>query len=280
MSDKLHRFEKARLFICPFCSHSLKLEEKSLKCPNKHSFDLAKFGYINLAPQVKQSKNYDKNSFQNRQIVLQAGFYQHILTELFDLLKKFPDKQNILDSGCGEGYYAREIQKKDNKKQIYAFDLSKDSIQLAAKQDATLAVNWFVGDLSHIPICDATIDIILDIFSPANYQEFNRILDKKGLLIKVIPTHQHLTEIRNKISEQLEQKEYSNDKIVQHFKENFHLVSSHSIVATYPLKEREKEALLDMTPLLFHVNKKAIDWSDLTHITIAADIMVGRKKEM
>ena len=46
---------------------------------NRHSFDLAKFGYVNLAPQIKQSANYDKENFQNRQQILEAGFYQAIL---------------------------------------------------------------------------------------------------------------------------------------------------------------------------------------------------------
>ena len=60
MNPKLKRFETATFFACPFCQQALFLAENSLKCNNKHSFDLAKFGYVNLAPQVKQSKDYDK----------------------------------------------------------------------------------------------------------------------------------------------------------------------------------------------------------------------------
>ena len=61
------------------------------------------------------------------------AFYQHILDELQDLLQTLPEEQTILDVACGEGYYARKIQEKFPNKEIYAFDLSKDSIQLAAK---------------------------------------------------------------------------------------------------------------------------------------------------
>ena len=203
MKPKLKRFETAKLFSCPFCQQALFLSENSLKCKNKHSFDLAKFGYVNLAPQVKQSKDYDKSNFQNRQLILEAGFYQPILKKLLEILSSLPQHGNLLDIGCGEGYYARNLQARLPDKHIYAFDLSKESIQLAAKSDHSLTVNWFVGDLAHIPIQDASMDMILDIFSPANYQEFQRVLQKNGLLIKVIPSSQHLQEIRSIVAEQL-----------------------------------------------------------------------------
>ena len=203
MKPKLKRFETAKLFSCPFCQQALFLAENSLKCKNKHSFDLAKFGYVNLAPQVKQSKDYDKSNFQNRQLILEAGFYQPILKKLLEILSSLPQHDNLLDIGCGEGYYARNLQAQLPDKHIYAFDLSKESIQLAAKSDHILAVNWFVGDLAHIPIQDTSMDVILDIFSPANYQEFQRVLRKNGLLIKVIPSSQHLQEIRSIVAEQL-----------------------------------------------------------------------------
>ena len=66
---------------------NLTLLETSFKCYNRHSFDLAKFGYVNLAPQIKQSANYDKENFQNRQQILEAGFYQAILEVVSDLFQ-------------------------------------------------------------------------------------------------------------------------------------------------------------------------------------------------
>ena len=79
LKPKLQRFASATAFSCPICQENLALVESSLKCSNRHSFDLAKFGYVNLAPQIKQSANYDKENFQNRQQILEAGFYQAIL---------------------------------------------------------------------------------------------------------------------------------------------------------------------------------------------------------
>ena len=277
MKPKLKRFETANLFACPFCQQALFLSENSLKCKNKHSFDLAKLGYVNLAPQVKQSKDYDKSNFQNRQLILEAGFYQPILKKLLEILSSLPQHDNLLDIGCGEGYYARNLQAQLPAKHIYAFDLSKESIQLAAKSDHSLAVNWFVGDLAHIPIQDTSMDVILDIFSPANYQEFQRVLQKNGLLIKVIPSSQHLQEIRGIVAEQLTNTNYSNHKIIEHFEEAFTITNSYDVATTFSLRENEKAALLHMTPLLFNIDIEKIDWSPLTDITIAAKILVGQQ---
>ena len=276
LKPKLQRFASATAFACPICQENLTLVESSLKCNNRHSFDLAKFGYVNLAPQIKQSANYDKENFQNRQQILEAGFYQAILEAVSDLLANSKNAKTILDIGCGEGFYSRKLQERHPDKTFYAFDISKDSVQIAAKSEPNWAVNWFVGDLARLPIKDASMDILLDIFSPANYGEFRRVLSKDGILIKVIPTKNHLKEIRQKVQDQLTNKDYSNQDIKNHFQEHFTILSSQTASLTKTITAEQLQALLSMTPLLFHIDQTKIDWSQLTEITIEAEILVGK----
>ena len=276
LKPKLQRFASATAFACPICQENLTLLETSFKCCNRHSFDLAKFGYVNLAPQIKQSANYDKENFQNRQQILEAGFYQAILEDISNLLATNPSAKTVLDIGCGEGFYSRKLQESHSEKTFYAFDISKDSVQIAAKSEPNWAVNWFVGDLARLPIKDASMDILLDIFSPANYGEFRRVLSKDGILIKVIPTKNHLKEIRQRVQDQLTNKDYSNQDIKNHFQEHFTILSSQTVSLTKPITAEQLQALLSMTPLLFHVDQTKIDWSQLTEITIEAEILVGQ----
>ena len=276
LKPKLQRFASATAFACPICQENLTLLETSLKCCNRHSFDLAKFGYVNLAPQIKQSVNYDKENFQNRQQILEAGFYRAILEAISDLLSNSKNAKTILDIGCGEGFYSRKLQERHPDKTFYAFDISKDSVQIAAKSEPNWAVNWFVGDLARLPIKDASMDILLDIFSPANYGEFRRVLSKDGILIKVIPTENHLKEIRQKVQDQLTNKDYSNQEIKNHFQEHFTILSNQTVSLTKTITSDQLQALLSMTPLLFHIDHTKIDWSQLTEITIEAEILVGR----
>ena len=276
LKPKLQRFASATAFACPICQENLTLVESSLKCTNRHSFDLAKFGYVNLAPQIKQSANYDKENFQNRQQILEAGFYQAILEGISDILATKSSSKTVLDIGCGEGFYSRKLQESHSDKTFYAFDISKDSVQIAAKSETNWAVNWFVGDLARLPIKDASMDILLDIFSPANYGEFRRVLSQNGILIKVVPTENHLKEIRKTVQEQLTKKDYSNQDIKEHFQEHFSIQSSQIASLTKPITAEQRQALLSMTPLLFHVDQSKIDWSQLTEITIEAEILVGK----
>ncbi|HEW7508145.1 TPA: methyltransferase domain-containing protein [Streptococcus pneumoniae] len=276
LKPKLQRFASATAFACPICQENLTLLETNFKCCNRHSFDLAKFGYVNLAPQIKQSANYNKENFQNRQQILEAGFYQAILDAVSDLLASSKTTTTILDIGCGEGFYSRKLQESHSEKTFYAFDISKDSVQIAAKSEPNWAVNWFVGDLARLPIKDANMDILLDIFSPANYGEFRRVLSKYGILIKVIPTENHLKEIRQRVQDQLTNKEYSNQDIKEHFQEHFTILSSQTASLTKTITAKQLQALLSMTPLLFHVDQSKIDWSQLTEITIEAEILVGK----
>ncbi|HGQ3034996.1 TPA: putative RNA methyltransferase [Streptococcus pneumoniae] len=276
LKPKLQRFASVTAFACPICQENLTLLETNFKCCNRHSFDLAKFGYVNLAPQIKQSANYDKENFQNRQQILEAGFYQAILDAVSDLLASSKTTTTILDIGCGEGFYSRKLQESHSEKTFYAFDISKDSVQIAAKSEPNWAVNWFVGDLARLPIKDASMDILLDIFSPANYGEFRRVLSKDGILIKVIPTENHLKEIRQRVQDQLTNKEYSNQDIKEHFQEHFTILSSQTASLTKTITAEQLQALLSMTPLLFHVDQSKIDWSQLTEITIEAEILVGK----
>ena len=276
LKPKLQRFASATAFACPICQENLTLVESSLKCSNRHSFDLAKIGYVNLAPQINQSANYDKENFQNRQQILEAGFYQAILEGISDLLATNPSAKTVLDIGCGEGFYSRKLQESHSDKTFYAFDIAKDSVQIATKSEPNWAVNWFVGDLARLPIEDASMDILLDIFSPANYGEFRRVLSKDGILIKVIPTENHLKEIRQMVQDQLTKKDYSNQDIKEHFQEHFSIQSRQIASLTKPITAEQRQALLAMTPLLFHVDQTNIDWSQLTEITIEAEILVGK----
>ncbi|MBR2000887.1 MAG: methyltransferase domain-containing protein, partial [Firmicutes bacterium] len=125
------RFSSGRsVFRCPICEEPLICDKNSLVCSNKHSFDISKHGYVNLAGGTKGStEHYDKDSFKKRQQILEAGYYSHISEELVRIVGELPNVVTVLDCGCGEGYYSRELDQRLSEKQLIAFDISRDSIQ-------------------------------------------------------------------------------------------------------------------------------------------------------
>ncbi|MCI8285012.1 MAG: methyltransferase domain-containing protein [Firmicutes bacterium] len=278
IKEKLLRFnDKNNHFICPICEQALLLENTSLYCNNKHCYDISKYGYVNFILNNKKQRKYNKTSFQNRRYVLENGLYEPILQEIVKFINENKSIQTILDAGCGEGFYANQIQCR-TQRNLYAFDISKDSIQLASKNDNSNSIKWFVGDLSAIPLKNNSADCILNIFSPANYKEFHRILAPDGWILKIVPTDRHLTEIRNKAKEQLRNKEYSNQQVIEYFEKAFIFTDRKKITHRFSLNEKDRQSFIEMTPLLFNVDKKAIDWSDMHELTIEAEILIGKSK--
>ncbi|HFI0620790.1 TPA: putative RNA methyltransferase [Streptococcus suis] len=262
-----------QFFACPHCGQALGLDLNSLRCPNRHTFDIAKQGYVNLAPQVKQSANYHKSSFENRQAFLESGYYDHLYEALEGKIAEL-GLRSVLDIGCGEGFYSRKLAEKMNL-DILAFDISKDSILLAAKSDRTKSVKWFVGDLTKLPIQDKTIDGILDIFSPANYQEFARVLKAGGAILKLVPGPNHLKELRHLAKDQLRKEAYDNSEIVDHFRSYVGKVEQVLVSRTFPITAAHAQVLADMTPLFFQVDQSKLDLSQLTEITVEGVLLVG-----
>ena len=282
--SKFLKFKDASMLRCPVCKYQLQLKDKSLVCDNRHSFDIAKQGYVNLLTGGKPINEYTKVSFQERQQILEKGMYAHLLEEICGFMEEtFKDgkKRTLLDAGCGEGYYSREISKRLGEKlnlEIYGTDLSRDSLMLAAKSEPEHRIRWFVSDISNLPVKNRKTDIILDIFTSANYQEFRRILSDDGYIIKIIPGEDHVQELRRAAADQLFHKEYTERKGVQHFEENFQLLVHKTVSRTFEVTPEEREIFINMTPLLFNVDKEKIDWEPVKTITVSGELLIGRKK--
>ena len=286
-----------RVLACPVCGGSLQLQERSLVCDARHSFDLAKQGYVNLY-RGKPINEYTKESFQERQTILEKGMYAHLLEEICDFLIKTygqdaaevsgadskPAKKVLLDAGCGEGYYTREIaQRLGAQLELYGTDLSRDSIQLAAGTANGMGsgpadIKWFVSDIGRLPAADKSVDYVLDIFTSANYQEFQRVLADGGYLIKVIPGEGHVKELREAASDQLYHKEYKERRGAAVFGEHFDVVLQKTVSRTFEVTPEERDIFIRMTPLLFAVDKSKIDWTQVKTITVEGQLLIGRKK--
>lgn len=274
---KLKRFADAeRYFICPLCREELRLSGTSLRCTNRHTFDIAKQGYVNLVPAAKQSQYYSKESFENRRTVLEGGYYQHVLDAVLDAVARYCAKGTILDAGCGEGFYARAAQQANPAATMLAFDIAKDSVQLAARDDASMAVKWFVGNLAQLPLADGVVDCVLDVFSPANYEEFARVLAPRGIIVKVVPGANHDAQLRELAREQLRHGEYANDSVVEQFAEHADVLENRTVSRTFAMPPEDMRAFAHMTPLLFNVDIEQLDLSRVGELTVEAQMLVGR----
>lgn len=274
---KLAPFTHADQYLaCPVCQLPLQLQERSLVCENGHCYDIAKQGYVNLAPAARASQYYQRESFAARGQILRAGFYNHIREAVVKAVREIQPR-TVLDAGCGEGFYARALSSHvEQIKQVLACDLAKESVLMAAREDSEHQVLWFVANLAQLPVLSDSVDCIIDVFSPVNYQEFARVLGPDGVLVKVIPGANHDIQLRETAADQLRHTQYSNDDVVESVEEHAEITSRQLVSATLPISQEEVRVFAQMTPLLFNADLDAIDYSKITEITIEAEVIIAR----
>lgn len=263
------RFERyIPLMRCPMCFGKLALSEGGVKCPQGHSYDFSAKGYVNLAPRQRQDgSKYTKELFENRRAVLREGYYQPILDAI---AQRLTDASEILDAGCGEGWYSMRLAKKLPSARVIGVDLSRDAISLAANQPEAA---FIVGDLTRLPVETGCMDAVIDVLTPADYSEYGRVLKKGGRLIKALPQSDYLIEIRSMLGDKLRGDGYSNERVLSHLQSRARLIDTESVRKTYELSEDMAFRFLRMTPMTEGLSESELSALPLPE-TITVDMLV------
>ncbi len=240
-------------FICPVCKSELSLYEKTYKCPNNHCFDVSKDGYVNLLMSQQSSlKRHgdDKLMVRARREFLEKGFYGELRDKLCETVREAtPENPTIIDVGCGEGYYTSAISGCNNTR-IFGIDISKDALKYASKSIKN--GQFAVASAFSLPFEDASADCVLSIFAPSAYDEFYRVLDTNGMLIKAVPLEEHLWELKCALY-----KEPYKNKPEKRKDELFKLVSVKEIKYKIKLTEKDDIAnLFKMTPYYYKTGRE------------------------
>ncbi|MBF0713153.1 methyltransferase domain-containing protein [Gemella sp. GH3] len=268
IENVIKKFNSNIIYNCPKCYNDMYIENNSLKCSLNHTYDFSKKGYVHLINNYKSSK-YDYKLFEARDFIFYKNFYNHIYLEIVKILSGH-NFDILVDVGCGEGYYIRNLKEYFGYKYFFGIDNSKDAIEFAVKKDKKNP--YMLANLSNLPFASNSVDVVLNILTPANYKEFTRIIKKGGLLIKIIPTKNYLREIREKFYEQ----EYSNDDTLILLEKNCQILSRNTITKTFTINEEEAKNFLEMTPLTFSKNIKLEDINSLQKITVELEIIVAK----
>ncbi len=236
-----------QVLMCPVCRQSLNLTERTWRCEQGHSYDVAKQGYVNLhVVQHKHSKNPGDTpeSVDARRAFLQGGYYQPLQQAVVALLKQL-DVKSILDIGCGEGYYTSAMQQVVE--QCVGVDIAKNAVQRAAKLN--IEVTWVVGTGATLPVLDGSMDACTSLFSPIPQAEIARVLKDEGYLIVVTPASEHLYAMREALFEQVNP--HTPEKFVEQLQDLFELKQEQIIDAPFVLDQQALKNLIAMTPYAY-----------------------------
>lgn len=270
--------------ICPVCSGELLPEPKRYICIKGHSFDRAKSGYVNLLQrQSRRRRGDDAEMAKARQIFLNAGYYQILLDCICTIMKAEKPKQ-IMDVGCGEGWYScavtAALRESGCQTALCGVDISPDILRFAAvraKQQGIPDADWAVASVNHLPAADHSCDCIMNLFAPCEPNEFLRVLRPNGILLRVIPLERHLWELKQAVYE----KPYEN-KPVTEAPDGFVLNAYESLTDTITVPAEHLKALFAMTPYIHKTSESDIaklDVIDALKTTVSFGILVCKPEK-
>ena len=183
---------------CPVCGAEVECDDKTLFCKGerRHSFDIAKEGYVNLADSRAAGGGDDAFLINARVAFLGREHYRPFCDKVIALLKEYTTGNTVLDAGCGEGYYTNHIAKAGFR--VVGVDLSKRGVRAAAKAAKREGGGacFAVAGVFDLPLADASVDAVVSLFAPVAEAEFLRVLKPGGLLLVAGAGKDHLIDLK------------------------------------------------------------------------------------
>ncbi len=238
--------------ICPLCGTELNQAEGCVVCPRRHSFDIARQGYLNLLTvQQKHSLSPGDTREQvlSRRAFLEAGYYAPILDALIFAARKYGAAGEILDVGCGEGYYSAGLSAALGLP-LTGLDISKEAVRCAAAKYKN--AQWLCATAAHIPVADRSAGLLTSLFALTLPEEFHRVLVPDGLFFQVLAAEDHLTGLKSIIYDQLHHKPKDTIPTLP----GFERLDSIPIRFPFTVEGAQIQNLFSMTPHVFRIGKE------------------------
>jgi 23S rRNA (guanine745-N1)-methyltransferase len=193
----------AGLILCPVCSATLEFfgargetpatVPRTARCAQRHSFDVARSGYLNLSGKGVPENADTTAMVQARQRFLASGLYDVIV----EAILANATGRVLLEAGAGPAFYLARCVDAEPDRVGVAVDVSPAAARVAAKAHPRIAS--LVADLwEGLPLADGVVDTVLSLFAPRNLPEFARVLAPGGTLVVVVPNPGHLTALRRR----------------------------------------------------------------------------------
>lgn len=238
--------------ICPVCGCVLRRVDREYRCENRHSFDIARQGYVNLLT-VQQKKSLHpgdtREQVLSRRAFLESGFYAPIAQTLCQTALELQLCGPVLDVGCGEGYYSSQLAQAMGTS-LTGLDISKEAVRCAAGKykDAL----WLCGTAAHLPVADNAAGVLTSLFALTMPEEFRRVLKPGGFFFQVLVAEDHLMGLKSIIYPELKHKEKNTVPEVP----GFTLVKSVPIRFDFTVEGEQVQNLLSMTPHVYRISKE------------------------
>lgn len=243
------------LLTCPNCGKPLDLGVPTRRCASGHCFDrTAKGGYVHLLRQARRGSSDPGDSAEMcaaRTRFLEGNWYLPLRERVAEEAMALRPA-DVLDAGCGEGWYTAALCEKMTRTRICGIDLSKYALRHAGR--TCPRAEFAVASIFELPLADASVDLVTHLFAPMADKEFCRVLRPGGHLMTVTPGARHLWGLKSALYE----KPYENPTEVRTL-DGFEFVREITVDDEITLTDpRDIEALFKMTPYAWKTGKDAV----------------------
>ena len=278
-----------RWLLCPTCRLPFERSDRTYRCENGHSHDLAREGYLNLLlAQARRSHDpgYSKEMIASRHRFFTGGHYAPLADGVAAIIDEYLQQRRastvpitepprVLDAGCGEGYYLRRLRAHfdvlGESIDLCGIDISKHGIKIAAKRDPKTV--YAVASTHDLPIPDHATDLLVTHFSPVFAASFRRVVRPDGVVLIGSPGPMHLYGLKELVYDNPARHEQSEPLASE---SAFELVDTHSVRYTLTLRDNASVVdLLKMTPFYWSASEATqAHLATLTDLTTAIDVVL------
>lgn len=275
---------------CPTCGAQLTVRDRSLRCPQRHTFDIARAGYASMLSGGGAISGDDDEMARARERFLASGAYGPLLAAIGELAEAavpaltseppdpsrspgpsapdvpdpsaVPDANGaaptLLDMGCGPGYYLAGLLDRFEGARGLGIDTSARSLRFAARAHERAAA-CSADVFAPFPLVDDSIDLLIDAFAPRHPAEFARVLRPSGALVVARPGSDHLAELREAIPSMVAMDPRKEERLHAALDPFFTSGRQRTVRYDLPLDVEGVKDLVAMTPSARHVRPGALE---------------------
>ncbi|NKY93806.1 methyltransferase domain-containing protein [Gordonia sputi] len=257
-------------------------------CPLRHSFDIAKQGYVSLLDGRSGSLKSDTADMVSARLrVHDAGVLDPVVYAVAQAAAAAVPRVQvhtgapvIVDLGAGPGHYLSAALDGVEHSRGVGVDLSKYCARALTRRipgaGAVVADVW-----RDLPFVDDCADVVLSVFAPRNVDETARILRRGGRWIIVTPQPDHLDELIEPMS-MLSVAADKSDAVSAAVGERFDIVEHTVVRDRRDVSASTIADLVAMGPTAFHRDRDEIEraahafapGSSTTPVTVAVTVTV------
>ncbi|WP_275293243.1 putative RNA methyltransferase [Amycolatopsis sp. La24] len=262
---------------CSVCAEPVSLTGRTLRCERRHSFDLARQGYVNLLHARIPAGTADTAPMVDARAAFLSSEAYAPLAEAVAEVGSAPGL--IIDAGAGPGYYLSRALDAAPDAVGLALDVSAIALRRAARAHPRLgAAVWNLWE--PWPVGDGVASVVLDVFSPRNATEFHRVLAPGGKLVVASPLPGHLAELGDLVLAVDARKE---ERLEAALGGLFERESGVEVVRTQEFSAAQVRDVVAMGPAGFHLDRdgrrERLEAAAGRDVTLAVSVSTWRKRD-